>query len=338
MRAAVYQGKQRLEVEEIPTPEPGPGEILVKVKFSAICGTDVHAWLYDAVPPGHVMGHEFCGTVAKVGAGVSRWMVGDRVVGGGGTPPPDRRPAFRAEPRYDYLTMGFTKGRIRGYSEYTVMQEWEPIPIPDGVSDEAAALCEPCAVAVRAVRLSRLRLGDSVLVIGAGPIGLFCIQTARVAGARAVFVSEPVPARAEAARQLGADAVIDPTTEDLESEVLSLSGGLGPDVVFECAGIGGTLDQAFNIVRREGQVMLVSLAWEQTPLLSVAWIGREVNMHMSFAADPEDWRIAMELVRSGKVGTEPLLSETGFIPLEDIQQTFEALVHPTTQLQMVIRL
>jgi len=338
MKAAVYKGKQRLEVEDIPTPEPGPGELLVKIKYSAICGTDVHAWLYDAVPPGNVMGHEFCGTVAEVGAGVSRWKVGDRVVGGGGTPPPTKRPAFRTEPRFNWRTMGYAPGRVQGYGEYTVMQEYQPLPIPEGVSDEAAALLEPCSVAVRAVRISRLRLGDSAVVIGAGPIGLLCIQAARAAGAGAVFVSEPVPARAEIARQTGADAVIDPTGEDLEAQVVSMTAGLGADVVFECAGVGTTLDQAFNIVRRDGQVMLVSLAYEQIPLLPVDWIAREINMQMSFAADPEDWRIAMELIRRGKFRMEPLISETGFIPLDDIQQTFEALLRPTTELQMVIKL
>ena len=84
--------------------------------------------------------------------------------------------------------------------------------------------------------------------------------------------------------------------------------------------------------------MLVSLAWEQVPVLPVEWIGREANMKMSFGADPEEWRLALELIRSGKVTMEPLVSETGFIPLEDIQQTFEALVKPTDQLQVVVKL
>ena len=84
MKAAVYKGNQRFEIEEIPTPSPGPTQILVKVKYCAICGTDVHGFLYDAVPPGTVMGHEYCGTVAEVGADVTRWKPGDRVVGGGG--------------------------------------------------------------------------------------------------------------------------------------------------------------------------------------------------------------------------------------------------------------
>ena len=337
MKAAVYKGNQRLSVEEIPTPTPGEGQVLIKVRYCAICGTDVHAFLYDIAPPGTVMGHEYCGAIVRVGSGVTRWKEGDRVVGGGGTAPPGSEPPLRREPRFNYRTMGFAGGRLRAYAEYVLMEEWEPVPIPEGVSDEAAALCEPCAVTVRAVRLSQLKLGDSVVVLGAGPIGLLCLQVARAAGASAVFVSEPAPARAEAAQKLGADAVIDPTKEDVIARIVSLTGGVGPDVVFECAAAKSTLDQAFNLVRRHGQVVLIALAWEPTAVLPVDWAAREVKFQASFGAAPEDWRIALELIRSGKVSMGPLLSEAGFIPLEGIQEAFESLIKPSTQVQMVVK-
>ena len=337
MKAAVYKGNQRLDIEEMPTPTPGPGQVLIKVNYSAICGTDVHGFLYDVVPPGTVLGHEYCGTIAQVGPGVSAWKEGDRVVGGGGTPPPNKIPSFRTDPRFNYRTMGFAPRRIRGYAEYTLMEEWEPVPIPDGVSDEAAALTEPCAVAVHAVRMSDLRLGDSVTVLGAGPIGLFCLQAARAAGASKVFVSEPSAPRAEAALKLGADAVVDPTKEDAVSRMVSLAGDVGPDVVFECASAKSTLDQALNMVRRSGQVMLVAIAWEPTAVLPVDWMAREVKLQASLGTRPEDWRVALELIHSGKVTMGPMLSEASFIPMEEIQQAFEALIKPTTQLQMVVK-
>ena len=175
MKAAVYKGEQRLEVEEVPTPTAGPGQVLIKVRYCAICGTDVHAFMYDVAPPGTVMGHEYCGTVTEVGDGVDRWNVGDRVVGGGGSPPPGVLTGTRVHPRFNYRTMGFPQnGRLRAYAEYVLLEDWEPVPIPDGVSDEEATLCEPCAVTVHAVRLSEIKLGDSVLIMGAGPIGLLC--------------------------------------------------------------------------------------------------------------------------------------------------------------------
>ncbi len=337
MRAAVYKGKQTFAVEDIPTPTPGPGQVLVRVKYCAICGTDVHGWLYDVVPPGTVLGHEYCGTIAQVGPGVSNWRVGDRVVGGGGTPPSGTGPAYARDPRYNYRTMGFGGRRLRAYAEYVLMESWEPIPIPTGVSDEAAALCEPCAVAVHAVRMSRLRVGDTVAVLGAGPIGLLTMQVARAAGASAVFVSEPAPARAEAARRLGADAVIDPTREDAVARMVELTDGIGPRLVFECAAARPTLQNALDMAARGGQVVLIAIAWEPVSVLPVDWMAREVELKSSFGSASEDWRIALGLVRSGKVNMAPLLSETSFIPLEAIQSAFEELVKPSSQVQVVVK-
>ena len=337
MKAAVYKGNQRLEVLEVTTPTPGPKQVLVKVKYCAICGTDVHGFLYDVVPPGTVMGHEYCGVIAQLGDEVSNWKEGDRVLGGGGAALPGAEPAFRRNPRYSYRTMGFSGRPLRAYAEYVLMEEWEPVPIPDGVSDEEAALCEPCSVAVRAVRLSGLRLGDPVAILGAGPIGLLCLQAAEAAGAGEVFVSEPVPARREAAAGLGADAVIDPAKEDVVDRMVSLTGDRGPQLVFDCAGARSTLDQALEMVRPSGQVVLVALAWEPTSVLPVEWIAREGKLQASFGGTPEDWRIALDLIRSGKIRMEPLLSEASFIPLDDIQHAFEALIKPTTQLQMVVK-
>ena len=336
MKAAVYKGGRTLAVEDVPTPEPGPAEVLVKVKYSAICGTDVHAFLYDVPPPGTVMGHEYCGTVARLGPGVTRWRKGDGVVGGGGTPPPGMEPAQRVAPRYDYRAEGYVH-RMRAYAEYVIMDEWLPIPVPDGVSDEAAALCEPCAVAVHVVRQSRLSLGDSVAILGAGPIGLFCCQVARAAGARKVIVAEPAAVRAAAAMTLGADHVIDPEHDDVVAKAVELTDGVGPDVVFDCAGARSTLDQALTMVRRNGQVMLVSVVWEETPLVPADWMAREVSMQTSFGQTPEDWTMALDLLQSGRVTVGPMLSEEQIIPLDQIQHAFETLIKPTTQLQMVIK-
>ncbi|MYH49263.1 MAG: zinc-binding dehydrogenase [Gammaproteobacteria bacterium] len=340
MRAAVYQGSQQLAIEVIPDPSPGPGQVVIDVNYCAICGTDVHHFLYDVAPPGTVMGHEYSGVVSAVGDGVIRWSVGDRVVGGGGEPPPEVRAASpnRGE-RYNYRLDGFSgpSSRVRAYAEKVLLEEWEPVPVPDGVTDEEAAMCEPCAVTVHAVRLSQLKLGDSVVVLSAGPIGLLCAQVARAAGASKVIVSEPAPARAEAARRLGMDAVINPLEEDAEQRVVELTDGNGPDVVFECAAAKGTLDQARNMARRNGQGVLVAIVREQTPVLPPDWMAREVSLKTSFGTQPEDWRIALDLIRSGKGTMEPLVSEARFLPLDEIQGAFEALCNPSNEVQMVVR-
>ena len=339
MKAAVYKGEQVLQVEDIPDPVPGSGQVVMRVKYSAICGTDVHAFLYDIAPPGTVMGHEYTGTIVDVGDGVTQWKIGDRVVGGGGHPPPSAPPTVRSDPRFNYRTMGFqTNARPKGYAEYVLLDEWEPTPVPDDVTDEQAALCEPCAVTVHAMRLSDIKLGDTVMVLGAGPIGLLCMQTARAAGATTVIVSEPAPARAEAAMRLGADAVLNPLEGNLESRVVELTGGTGPQVIFECASAPSTMDQALDLVARGGQVVMIAIAWEPTAVMPANWMARQVRMQASFGTQPEDWRIALELLRTGKVSVDHMLTGTNFVPLEGIQDAFQALCHPTTELQMVVQL
>ena len=336
MKAAVYKGKQHFAVEEIPTPVPGPGQVRIKVRYSAICGTDVHAFLYDVPPPGAVMGHEYSGTIAEIGPGVTRWKDGDRVMGGGGAVPAGTEFPLRDHPRFNYRTMGASINSVRSYAEYVMNQDWEIIGIPEGVSDQEAALCEPAAVAVRAVRKSAMRIGDSVAVLGAGPIGLFCIQAARAAGASKVYVSEPSAVRAQTARDVGADAVIDPVAEDPAERIVELTDGFGPEVVFECAAAKDTLSQALNMARRNEQVMLVAIAWEPTAVVPVEWMAREVSLATTFGTEPRDWTTALDLIRDERINMDAMVTDAGFIGLDGIQEAFDALVKPTTQLQMVV--
>jgi len=337
MKAAVYKGNQRFEIEEIPTPTAGPDQVVVKVHFCAVCGTDVHAFLYDVAPPGTVLGHEFAGDVVEVGSAVTEWKVGDRVIGGGGDPPAGQEPLTRTHPRYNYRMMGFPEGSIRGYAEFVLMEEWQPILIPDGITDEEAAMCEPTAVAIHAIRNSDLKLGDSVGILGAGPIGLLTLQAAKAAGASAVYVSEPAPERGRVALELGADAVINPLEQDLQAEIDALTEGRGPNIVFDCAGFPSTLDQAFNIVRHTGQVILVAVPWEVLPLRPVDWMAREISFKASWGSLPGDWHRAIGLMASGKLTVKPLIGDVESIPLEGMQEAFEGLTKPSNQLQVVVR-
>ena len=148
----------------------------------------------------------------------------------------------------------------------------------------------------------------------------------KAAGASAVFVSEPAPARAHAAAELGADAVINPLEQDATGRMVELTGGIGPDVVFDCAGIKNTLDQAFDTVRRNGQVVLVAVPWEPMPLNPVDWMAREIKFQASWGSQPDDWKRSLELMRTGKVIVGPLLSEESYIPLEGIQEAFVDVV------------
>ena len=198
-------------------------------------------------------------------------------------------------------------------------------------------MAEPCAIVTRAVRLSNQKLGDTVAVLGAGPIGLLCLQAAKAAGATKVIVSEPSEARRSVALELGADAVVDPTSQDPVKAIIELTDGAGPHVVYECAAAKPTLHDALDMVRRKGNVMLVALAWEDVPLLPVDWAGKEIQLNTTFASEPYDFKVAVDLIASKKFVLEPLLSDTDTIELKDIQEAFESLIKPSNQIQMVIK-
>jgi (R,R)-butanediol dehydrogenase/meso-butanediol dehydrogenase/diacetyl reductase len=210
------------------------------------------------------------------------------------------------------------------------------LPIPDNVSDELAVLTEPCAVAVHALRLSRFHLGDTAVVLGAGPIGLLLQQVLTAAGAKSVYVAEPAPGRRAAATRLGATRVLDPDSNDVVSEIVEATEEIGPPVVFDCAAGPQTLQQALEMVRRDGQVIVVSLAWEAVPLLTVEWVGREVEMKASYGSTPEEWQITLQLMERGHIDHEALIGPDHFITFDQVQSSLERLITPDEQVQLVL--
>jgi (R,R)-butanediol dehydrogenase/meso-butanediol dehydrogenase/diacetyl reductase len=339
MRAAVYTGPQRFEVQEVPVPRPDAGEILVRVEYASICGTDVHGFMHDVVPHGSTLGHEYSGTVAALGEGVRHWSVGDPIVGGGGERPSGMPRFVDSDPRLNFREAGFKAmpPSAQAYGEYVVMKGWQPLALPDGVSLLTASMTEPLCKGVRSIHKSHFRIGDSVAVIGAGPIGLFCIQVAVAAGASKVIAVEPAAARAKAATESGADVVLDPREVDVEEVLVKLTDGNGPHVVIETAGARSTLSDSMAAVRKRGSVVLVALSWDPVPVMPVDWIAREVRMVTTISDEPSDWRTGLDLMARGLVTTEPLLAPGAVVPLESIQDTFESLTTPSDQIKMVIR-
>ena len=335
MKAAVIRGTQQIRVEDVPTPEPGPNQVLVKIKYSAICGSDVHRFQYGMMNSGSIMGHEYIGEVVQSGANVTLLNEGDRVVSGGGESP-EGVPARTAGDRYSARTMGLKAPPQGGFAEYIVLDEWRPLVIPKNVSDELAVLAEPASIAVHAVRTSKFSIGDSVVVMGAGPIGLLTMQVLNAAGAGAGYVSEPATARADAARVLGATIVMNPTEEDVVSKILEISGGPGVPIAFDAAAAQPTLQQGLEMVRRGGQVLVVSMAWENVDLLTVEWIGREVEMKASYGSQPIDWRTVLNLMERGLLSEQAMVTDESFIGFDEMQSSMERLMKPDEHVQLVL--
>ena len=268
MKAAVFhRSGLPLSIEDIPDPECGPGEMVLRVCACGVCGTDLH-WSevnnaesgWRDIHPGAVMGHEFAGEIVEIGRDVpAGWKVGDRVcampqLGCGrcaaclaGRPHrcPDGK--IRASP-------GFTGA----YAEYTRIGARETLRLPEEVSFQEGALVEPLAVGLRAARRARLRPGDNVLVVGGGPVGLCVALWCRFLGAREIVVSDLVAARAEGAARFGATAAIDAAREDAGARFRELAGA-PPDVVFDAVGVPGSMGIAIGCAPVDGRVVVVGL-------------------------------------------------------------------------------
>lgn len=334
MKAAVFKEKEILAIEDVAEPKPGNYEIVIKVSYCAICGSDLHRYSYGMMKPGTIMGHEYSGIVVDLGKDVKGFKVGDRVMCWGGKIKLGRE-LPNLPPRYSAKERGFLPVKPGAYAQYTAVGADETIKIPEGITDLEASLIEPLTVAVHAVRISKIRLGDKAVVLGAGPIGLFTQQCASLAGASRVYVSEVNPARSKAALELGANQVFDPACVDLVKEIVQLT-EIGADVVFECAGARPTLQQAWEMVRRGGRVMVISLAWEPVDCLPVEWVGREVEMKTCYGYLNSEWAISMSLMQEKKIRTEPMISK--IIDLSEIQMAFQELLKAGNELiQVIIR-
>jgi len=332
MKAAVFKKEGLLAVEEVPVPPVGKKDVLIRVKYCAICGSDLHRYAFGMLKPGAIMGHEYVGSVVEIGQEVKGFAVGDRVTRWGGRIVPGRdSPNF--PPRFSARERGFLEKRSGAYAEYMSVKSENLFKVPEEVPDLDASLLEPLVVVVHAMRISKLRLGDQAVVLGAGPIGLFAVQCAGLAGALAVYVSEIDPARREIALKLGAKEAFDPRAVNLVGEIVKRT-EIGADVAFECAGAKPTLQQALELVRRGGRVMVVSLAWEECDCLPVEWVGREVEMKACYSHLNSDWAIGLSLLQQKKVQASPMISKV--VPLEEAQEAFQELLRPGSEVIQTI--
>ena len=340
MKAAVIAARGVLELRDVPEPIAGPGEVVVAVGLCGICGSDLHEYASEFASVGRVMGHEYGGTIVELGPGVEDWRVGDRVVAG--WPPPCGRCYWCRHGRRDLCDRTTEVAGpaappvpefFGAYAPRTRVRANRLFRVPNELDEVQAASVEPLAVAVHAVRASGLALGARVLVIGAGPIGLYTLQVARAAGARTIVVSELSPARTDVARQLGADAVLDPRTDGFAAALAERLPG-GPEVVFDCAGIGGSVQQAVDLVQRRGTVMLVGVPFQNVRVQPAQWVLKEVRFKACFAYRHEEFPIAIDLLATGRVDCAPLITHTA--PLEDIARCFHELEQPNQHIKIMI--
>lgn len=259
MLAAFYTGEKKLEIREAPTPEPGPGEVRVKVECATICGTDVHivAGEYFSRPP-VILGHEFSGRVDKLGEGVASAKLGDLV-----TVEPHKycRVCKFCKTGREHLCLdkrAYGSYYDGGFVQYAVIPENTVYPVPDGVTPREAALAEVLACCIRGVDRSQIRQGDIVAILGCSSVGMLFVKLARRAGAARIVVSELSEERRAASLGFGADFAVHPN--DLAATLDKLTAGLGPDVVVECSGVPAVTEQAIAMAGRGANVVVFGVA------------------------------------------------------------------------------
>jgi len=330
MRAGLVTGHKQLELVEFPEPTPEAGLAVVEIAYCGICGTDLHAYHSGEPYNPAICGHEWTGTVSALGPGVERVKEGDRV--GLGVPPAcGRCNECRAGDAGHCLAvllsmigLGPLAPPHGGFASAIAIDAARLYPVHPKLSDREAAILEPATIALHALRRTPLRLGDSAVVIGAGPIGLLVLQCARAAGAGCVVVVEPNADRARLASELGAASVVDPTSEDVAQRVRAECGPLGADVVFECAGIPATVDQSVSLVRRGGVVSLVGLATVPAEISPGSWLAKEVRLMASLGTLHEEFELTMQLVADGRLRLDAI--HTGTVGLEGLEGAFQALL------------
>ena len=320
MRAVRYHGPRRpLTLEEIPRPEPGAGEVLVRVTAAGVCHTELHftSGLLDLGVAPMTLGHEIVGRIERVGAGVPESRVGERVilyyyVGCGACRhcrlgDEQLCPALRAE--YGFISDG-------GYADFAVVPARNAVPLPASIADvDAAPIGCGVTTAVHAANLAGLRQGEWALVYGAGGVGFGLVQLARARGARVVAVGRSARKLA-LARELGAEQVVDASREDVAARVRTLTGGAGADVVFECVGTAETMRGASAALGRRGRLVFVGYSADSFTVHPIQLVVFEQRVMGSVGATLQELHEAVDLVARGVVRT--IVDRT--LPLERFQE------------------
>lgn len=329
MKAARMYGARDIRIEEMPVPEPGPGEVLLRVKAVGICGSDLHYFKEGGIGDAAIVepmipGHEFAAQVAALGPGVSGLEIGQAVAVDParscghcefcreGNPNLCPKVAFAGSPGVD--------GAMREYMTYPASHCH---PLPAGLSFDDGAVLEPLGVGIHATDLGKPRPGQSVAILGCGPIGLLNLQVARAAGASKIYASEILDYRLDVAMESGATQGFNPKREDVVAGILKATGGRGVDVVFECAGVQETVEEAVRIAKPGGTVVLVGIPSEDRTTFTASTARRKGLTIKMVRRMREVYPRAIALVQAGQVKTRSVV--THHFPLERVVEAMELL-------------
>lgn len=347
MKAAIWYGQKDVRIEEVPHPgHPASHDVLLEVIYCGICGTDLHEYLegpiYIPQQPHPltgqkaplIIGHEIVARVVEIGAAVTRVKPGDRVAL---YPVLSCRSCWWCQKeRYNQCAqIGYIGTSLNGgFAELTLVPEYNCFKVPAGLSDEEAAVVEPVAAAVRAVKRSGLSVGEGVTVIGAGPIGLAAIQAARAFGADPIIALDTIPARQKMAAAMGATFVLDPRSPELSAVIEAATDGRMTRYVFECVGIPATAELAFKLVAKDGVLMIVGVFDKTVPFNPTDIVNREYTI-MGNMGGGSAFDLTLRLMELGKIDAKPFV--TGIMSLDQLVAGFHQFInHKESHLKILI--
>jgi L-iditol 2-dehydrogenase len=331
MKSALFYGPRDVRVGEMADSEPGPGEVVIDVKAATICGSDLHSYLLGNVggaiaPEPFTLGHEASGVIAALGPRVREshphLRVGTRVAIDPATPCRTCEFCLKGDPnlctRLKFLGIHPAHGAMRERMTHAARSV---VPMPDSITDEGAAMLEPLGVALHGVQLGQVQVGDDVLVIGCGGVGLLIVRLARLAGARHVFAVDVHPWRLAIAANYGADMIIDTARVDVVDEVMRRTNGRGVDVAIEAAWVKDTAAQCVEAARHGGRVVIVGIPAEDELTMKASTPRRKELMIVSSRRMKHTYPPSIALVASGQVDLDALA--THHYTLDQASAAFE---------------
>jgi L-iditol 2-dehydrogenase len=340
MKALLLKNYKDLELVDMPVPEVGPNDLLVRVKACGICGSDVHG--YDGstgrrIPP-LVMGHEAAGEVSAVGGGVKSFRPGDRVTFDSTVSCGHCFFCTRGEINLcdNRQVLGVSCGDYRrhgAFAEYVLVPENIAYKLPDELAYEHAALIEAVSIGVHAVNITPIQLGATAVMVGTGMIGLLALQAARLAGCTRIIAVDLDDAKLAVAKSLGADVTLNPKNVDVPALVAEMTGGHGADVAIEAVGATSPIKTAIQSVRKGGTVTLVGNITPNIELPLQLVVTRQIRLQGSCASNGE-YPACIDLLARGAIRVEPIIS--ALAPLEEGPEWFQRLYSHDAQLMKVV--
>ncbi len=336
MKAAVWYGERDIRIEEREAKELQPNDVKVKVAWAGICGSDLHAYLHpDSVPMNKktVLGHEFSGEIAEVGSHVTKFKKGDRVC----IYPTMLKDPSNAETER-FTTLDAVGAQIDGgFAEYVILPQKTLFKIPDHLKLELAAMVEPAAVSFQSIKDSNVKEGDTVVVYGAGPIGLFAVLGAKAAGASNIIVIDLLDSRLDKATEMGATHVFNAKDVNPVEAIRKLFPD-GADVTVEAAGVESTFNQAIQSTKVRGTMMVIGFHTQDIQLnVPAALIFSGVKLMGSVGYSNETYNEVIELLANGRLPAQSII--TSKIDIDNIaEQGFEALIHDKSQSKILVKL